>query len=485
MLIISFLLVSIAALGALSNWRLGLSLCVLIAVLQDPLRKMVAGEPGYFTLLVGVVFAAAITAALIVKITLLPTSIHGWKKAVGKPFSFFFIIVILQALHSFISFGSPMITGIGLIAYLAPIPAIVFAYQFSLREQLPGIQRWMWFYVIAAGIGLSGIYLEYIGFTWTALGEVGEGLTIYDLGTVLKAYSGFFRSSEVAAWHTATISCFLFMLLVGKKPSIPNIVLALTLVAILITLGLMTGRRKMFVMVVSFISTYLFLIAWLQFHATRLALIVALAGLLSFFILLSILPPDPVDYANKSLTTLNTQQDYYQARGMTVFEDIPARVNELGIQPAISAVSDFGLFGLGLGTGSQGIQHVAGSESIQRGAAEGGLGKITMELGVPGLFIIIWLIFSLAKYIKNVIYLTTKHSPTHARMAYGWLAFIVANTASFSVATQVFGDLFVQLMMGWAVGFLLAMPILSAKPVSQKQVLIAPPQTKSIYHLKQ
>jgi hypothetical protein len=43
-------------------------------------------------------------------------------------------------------------------------------------------------------------------------------------------------------------------------------------------------------------------------------------------------------------------------------------------------------------------------------------------------------------------------------LAYGLVAYLIANAAVFSVATQAFGDLFVLLMLGWATGFLLALP---------------------------
>ena len=48
-----------------------------------------------------------------------------------------------------------------------------------------------------------------------------------------------------------------------------------------------------------------------------------------------------------------------------------------------------------------------------------------------------------------------------ARLSYGIFALLVANGAVFSVATQVFGDVFVLLVLGLNLGFLLAMPVLA------------------------
>lgn len=466
MLEIAIALVFVCALLAASNWRQGLMLCVLMAILQDPLRKLTPNEPAYFVLLVGVVFAAAALGAALGRTRLMPNVIQGWKPQVGKPFTLYVVLVALQAVHSLARFGSPQISIIGLIGYLAPIPAVVFAYQFAVRKGLPGVRGWMWFYVAAAMASLSGVYLEYVGFNWQALGEVGEGIVLYDVGGILKVYSGFFRSSEIAAWHVAAISCFLFVLLIGRKLTLPRIVIVLALISLLVSLGMLTGRRKMLVEIVVFVSAYMFLVAWFQRRATRPAIMAAMAGVLGYVLVVGAMSPDQaVSSARHLKLDPGEKFQHYTTRSSTVFGDVPQRFDELGVQPVMWAINEYGFFGAGLGTGSQGTQHVAASASINRGAAEGGLGKITMELGVPGLFVVAWLLRMFGRYIRKALEVTTKTSPQHARMAYGFVAFLIANTATFSVATQAFGDLFVLLMMGWSMGFVLAMPVLAAKSV--------------------
>ena len=71
---------------------------------------------------------------------------------------------------------------------------------------------------------------------------------------------------------------------------------------------------------------------------------------------------------------------------------------------------------------------------IDRGAAEGGLGKITMELGVPGLLLMVWLAVAMARYVRQALAYTARTSMPHARFAYGLVALLVAKVASFSVA---------------------------------------------------
>jgi hypothetical protein len=297
---------------------------------------------------------------------------------------------------------------------------------------------------------------------------VGLGLTIYDVGTVLKAFSGFFRSSEIAAWHASAVSCFLFILLIGRRITLPRLVLAIALIALLASLGVLTGRRKMLVVVTVFVFAYFFLVSWFQNRSTRPAIFAAVAGMLAYVAVVGMMTPDGGKSETRYLKVAERYQQY-TVRGKSVFGDIPKRFDELGVQPVMWAVNGYGLFGAGLGTGSQGVQHVADTAAINRGAAEGGLGKITMELGVPGLFLLVWLVWAFSRYVRKLLAATTKLSRQHARIAYGLVAFLIANTATFSVSTQAFGDLFVLLMMGWAVGFLLAMPVLATRDVAVRQ----------------
>jgi hypothetical protein len=462
---ITIAMLLVAGLLTMLDWRQGLIMCVLIGIAQDPLRKLAPNQPVFYVLLVGVIFGIAWVRAALVRVPLGPSVIEGWKKNLKVPFSLFTALVIAQAMHSFVRYGSAFMAGIGLLVWLAPIPAVVLAYQYASRRGLMGIRRWMLVYVIAALLALSGVYLEYIGYEWRTLGEIGEGQIIYDVGTVLKAYSGFFRASEIAAWHTAAIACFVFMLSVGKKPTLMRIVTALALIVVLVSLGILTGRRKMLIEIIIFISTYLFLVAWLQRGMARLAMVVLVMGAAGYILIVGFVAPDLVQRSySKSMYVENAQRiEGYAARGQSVFADLPSRVKALGVEPVVWAVDNFGWFGAGLGTGSQGTNEIAEAHNIERWAAEGGLGKVAMELGVPGLFVGLWLLVALGKHLQRQLTALAKVSPQHARMAYGLIAFLVANAATFSVATQAYSDLFVLLILGWCLGFLLAMPVLAAK----------------------
>jgi hypothetical protein len=87
------------------------------------------------------------------------------------------------------------------------------------------------------------------------------------------------------------------------------------------------------------------------------------------------------------------------------------------------------------------------------GGAEGGLGRIVTELGLPGLFVIVWLVLSLGLFTWRSI--GRGLSGSRASLQSGLAAFVAANAVTFVVTSQVFGDIFVLLILGWTVGLLL------------------------------
>jgi preprotein translocase subunit SecF len=55
-----------------------------------------------------------------------------------------------------------------------------------------------------------------------------------------------------------------------------------------------------------------------------------------------------------------------------------------------------------------------------------------------------------------------------ARLAYALVAFLVSNLAVFFIATQLFGDLFVLLMLGLVSGFFIATPVLAERELKER-----------------
>ena len=124
---------------------------------------------------------------------------------------------MLQALNALVRFGNVIVPMIGLSAYLTPFVALCLVYQTVVRSPENFLTKFLQFYVVCVFLALLSIGLQYIGYHWSVLGEVGQGLPIYDQHTIMAAYSGLFRASEIAAWHAATCACFLIILIVSRR----------------------------------------------------------------------------------------------------------------------------------------------------------------------------------------------------------------------------------------------------------------------------
>ena len=468
----------LACFAAVFNWRAGLILCVIVALAQDPARKLTPGGPVYFVVFVGMVFAAAWVGAWINRVKLGPQVIYGWRQQLQTPAMLFVGLLAVQALHSMARWENPMLPAIGLIFYLAPVLAVVFAHQFAIRAGTSGIRKFLWFYVGASLVWMLSVFAETNGVRSPMLGEVGVGQIIYSYGLNRKAASGFYRASEIAAWHIAMVSCCLFILLNGRKLSLFKTVAVAAAVLFLMYVGVATGRRKMLVYVVIFGGVYLCLFAWFLRGKARLAVFSLIASVLMSFAFLGLIPEGSEGGFNNETSTLGKRdvQAAWTARALTVFADIPERFHLLAYRPVESAVDSFGWFGAGLGSAAQGAQHFGGGSIKFGGAGEGGLGKITMDLGVPGVFLFLFLIFTASRQIWRRLQALSRGSRPHATMAFGFVALLVANVAGFSVATQVYGDVFVLLILGWSVGFVLALPTVAY----QEQLRAAAPPVAAI-----
>ena len=442
---------------------------IIVAFLQDPMRKLELDKPVYFTLLVGVVFAAAYLRAQ-VNMRFVPTRIPGWKHFLRTPFTLLLVLLAAQAANALAAYGKPIIVVIGAVSYLAPVPAVLAGYHFALTRGRPGIERWLTWYLIAALIVLPSILVEYAGVEWQVLGDVGEGLQMYQEDVVLTAHSGFFRASELAAWHTATTVCVLLLLSSMRRISTKRTVAVIGIITALLAIGILTGRRKVFVEVSIFVSIYVALLALFGKGGAKLAVGAIAGGLLSYVLVVWLADDQPSAFAG--LDAASYQR--YAERSATVRYIVADRFVGLGLEPVAWAIDRFGWLGGGLGVASQGAQHFGGGAEVFGGAGEGGLGKITAELGVPGLAIVLWFGFAALRYGWHILQFVSGHSTTIARLAYGLVAFLFANLAVFFVATQLFGDLFVLLMLGLMAGFFLAMPVLAEREHARRSVSQVP-----------
>lgn len=467
-LAISLLLVPI--LWALAEWRLGLLLCLATAILQDPLRKLTPDQPVLFVVFVGIVFAAACIGAWARGISLGPKMLIKPYRELYAPLVLLSLLVIVQAFHSYLRFENLLIPLIGLLTYVLPLPAIVFAYQLVLREGDLRVTQFIKWYAVCMTLSLTTVYLEFSGYSWPILGQVGPSLLIFDktTGAIVPSISGLFRASEIAGWHAMSAACFVLMLTSLRRATLKRFLTAMIVVLFLIAVGLLTGRRKIVVQLAVFVCAYSLLWAIFEKRVGKLAIILLTTASMAVYMGLAAEVEDDV-----LVQSYKTDIDYslYVERTQRVFQDAPSRFLELGIAPVMWAYESFGLFGAGLGSGTQGTQHFGGGGQ-DMGAAEGGLGKITLELGVPGLFVMTWFGIAVFRCFWRIMRAASRHSLRIGRLSYGLCSLLVANVAGFSVATQAYSDLFLLLILGWTFGFLLAIPLLVGRGTQARQMAI-------------
>jgi len=442
-MLIVYTLLALFLLVCFIDWRKGIFVCLVIGFLQDPLRKLVVGEPVYFTVLVIpyilVTLLGAISSVRSFRLGYILKMYSGLK----LPFWIFTLIVLVQAVRGWVATGNMAIFGIGFLGYFAPLPASLLAFHYSVRSG--NMVRFLKFYVIIGAIFISGVYAEAMGFDWPILGNVGESLYFY-LGGPKVLHAGIMRSPEISAWHGAMVTMLGLVCFLLSPPGLRRY-LWLIFSGIALTAIIFTGRRKGFAEVGLFVFIALVLSFYgkLRFLKAYIRSII-LGGVLAVLI-----------YQLIPFRDLFSSYDAYIAR---ITHDVSSRS-----QIAWSMVFDApkwvirrnGLWGSGAGMGSQGAQHFGG---IRTGAAaEGGLAKVLAELGVVGIGAFLWICLSLGVYFWKIIRYARKNR-FYGPLAVGLAAILLANGLNFSVAHQAFGDPFILSFLGFLLGFLLAVPLL-------------------------
>jgi len=445
-------LVFIAMALSFSNWRFGVVVCFVVGFLQDPLRKLVPGEPVVFTALVAAPLATTMLGARLRNVRLTFKPVHTWSNVLRRPLKLFMILVVIQSFVAVLKTGNPIVGTIGALSYLAPLPAILLSYQFIRNQK--DISKIVAVYLVVGISMVLTVYLSYAGYNWTILKQVGTGLFIYSFERGrLNLYSGFLRSPEIAAWHAATAVCLLILMSIAiRRNAIMKFgagALALSLIGVI----LLTGRRKFLVEVFLFVSLYVLFLICFQKSTIKSAFLSKSTVLLTGGLVLG-----SVAYMfftpNETVTDI---RPYYE-RGVSVSNDVTQRVSLMTLGSFQYVIAQNGLLGSGAGTGSQGVQHFGGQ--ITGLAAEGGLAKVLAELGVPGLALLLWLVVSFARYLWLILKLPSVREvdPTLSKLTFGLIAFLATNGVVYVIAHQVFGDPFVLIILGFFLGFVMAAP---------------------------
>ena len=439
---------------ARSGWR-GIFLLIIPAgFTQEPIRKSIDGQPVTIQLIAVVIFALAFLAAALRFGGPTFKPMAGDNHATRKILILFTAFIVMQSLHSYVRFGTIMVPLLGLLSYLLPFPVLWTAYRYVRRPD--DIRRFLALYVAVSFLMTLGVIANYHGVDSPLFKQVGDApMVVYHQVTgVVDLYCGYLRTPEVAAWHAAALACAAVTLAISFRGAVLKFVTPALVTYALITVVL-TGRRKALAIMVAFAAIY-----WigLVLAKRRGGAMMATAGIVVGALLVGAMSYMAPDSAAPSP---------YLERSATAFDDAADRFSQLGLKTVVRSFEIAGPLGLGTGAGAQGAQHISGV--VTQGSAEGGLGRITLELGPLGLILAVIAAIAVARQTRRCVSLAEKHSIVLLRLTLGLLAFIAANVPVFIGAAQIFGDPFVLMILGTQLGFVLAVPRIIALEKSRNR----------------
>lgn len=427
----------------LFDWRRGLLLCLCVGFVQDPIRKLLPGRPVALVVAVALCFVVCMVGLFARGERLALRRLFQWFPRVRPAAMAFLVIVLLQSLVTVVRTGNSVLAGIGMLAYLSPPLALLLGERYV--TDFARFQRWVKWYLAGALAAGGSVLLQYAGWSPQVFSSMGFDWVHGASGSV-KMLNGLMRTSEIAAWHAAAGACLLAAWAIGARTAKVRW-LGAAASAGLVAAVFLTGRRKMLAEIALFAVLYAVLLLHYRRGASRavqfgvVAVLIGLVGL-------------QLRAGAESEPMLGT----YVERGFTVFADAGERLGGMTIGMFASIISRNGLLGSGAGTGAQGSQYFGGGTEIVGGAAEGGLGKVLAELGLPGLLALAWLGIALGRVVFRIVRFARSCPAHQALRLYGLAAFLPANAAVFLTAHQVFGDPFVLIVLGLVTGSILAFP---------------------------
>lgn len=447
------------------NWRTGLMVTLMIGFLQDPLRKLTPGQPSQMA---GLVLIAFLLSALVLydqRRSFQMRSMFWTVPQLGDLVPAYFTLIGLQALNSLGRFGDPVLTAIGSAFYLAPALGLWVGFQVGLNPPL--LRKLLMIYMVGSAICGISVYLSFSGVNAPLLKEVGEGIMItFRYGFSAQGASGFWRTSEIASWHLGAASSIAATLAASSRKPPQQLLLLLMSVAFAF-LCILTGRRKAIVLVVAFAALFVLLLLRRTNPRIREQILSSLAGTSGIAYVL---------FAVVVVGALGRNFGEYLTRASSTWEEILPRFQTQGIGAIVKALDVAQGVGLGVGSAAQ----TGNLRVTQRGienlsfVSEGGGGRLIVELGIPGMIVIIILAYYFIKLLLRNFKLVKYLSPEVSILVLGLAAFALANVPLFISAAQLYGDPFVLIMMSLALGSFLAVPTLVAQIEQQARAAAAP-----------
>lgn len=435
------------SLAAFMNWRRGLFLMIFMAAIQDPIRKLVPGTPGYLVLITAPILLVATLRAL----AGVPRWWRDFKRefpAIARSIVALMVMCIPAAVISLTyGPGSWMATLLGVFSYSTILLAILAGFHFSRK----GItfRQLIATYVVIHGFAMTGAIIEYFALLpdWIVISDtaLGYNWVRYGDGYIVEFIAGFYRSGDVMGWHAAAVTCLSLTLMLtgfGRGRYIWIVFAVLGIFALLVC-----GRRKM----VYIVPVYLSVLVMLYWWAGRRELVIKALLVLSLPTAIGLMF---VDIMAEETTFIR----YYTETSDQAVDSLAGH----GFGSVISTVQQSGMFGNGLGFATPGAHHLPIARP--RIWQESGTSRLFVELGVPGAIAFIVLVFQIARalFTTTMGHLTAK--TPYAALSAGLLSYFVANIASLTVSGQILADPFVAAWLGILVGLVLGSKRLPKDP---------------------
>lgn len=421
---------------ALFEWRLGLLAMVLVALVQDPIRKMLPGAPGVLVLSAGMVWSAAVVGAILGR--QIPWArFRRYHPEVAWAVVLFAASLVPAAIRSAVySAGSWQITLVGILIYGSLLMGMLVGvfYPRSGRD----IYRLLAWYCLLASLAMTGGLLEKLGYRHASIGTavMGYNWVTYRMGSApVQMLAGFFRGPDVHGWHASMLVMLSLVLAFSSSRWLRGLwLLTASLGGVVV---LVCGRRKMVSMMPVFLLVYIVL-------NVRQGRFRHLGWVLVAVVLI-----------------FSAGRQVYQAVGVdevvmrfygTALDTARDDIRRHGVDSVVGTYQQAGFFGYGLGMATQGTHHIA----VERPRVwqESGPSKLMAELGVPGsvgfLILALVLLKALAVDLRRVA-----GSPLYSVFS-GLAAVVIANGAAGVVSAQIFGDPFVAAFLSLLIGIVLS-----------------------------
>lgn len=432
-----FALIGLAVLMTFANWRHGLYWFVIIGLLQDPVRKLVPGTPGYLVLATTPVWIAIVLKMSMSRPRRIGRLRDFHPSLVTMTMLFILSLVPAALISATYGAGSWLLTLLGAFTYGSLLYSVLIGYRFT--HEVQKIRGFLGFYCCCAALLLSGTLLEYFDVPFPALGTAMLGFEWirHIPGTIVHMVAGFFRSPDIMGWHAATLALLALTLTLSGRGGGRWFWLVLAIWGAL--LAVLCGRRKMVYMLPFFIIAVTWLHWWLRGQIRSVSvvaiLLVTFGGVVFLY---NQVEPD------KAFMTYYTHNP----------SDVYAQVERHGLDSVIGTVQQSGFFGEGLGSASTGAHHL----KVERPRVwqESGPSKVMVELGVPGFVCFVLLALSLLVSLWRMFRRRLAPGSRNFSLWAGLFAMILANAGAFVVSGQIFGDPFITGLLAIFIGFVLA-----------------------------